>query len=147
MHVSGKTNIYQIGMLMACAMRLEPSLPENNWRLASPGYSVPLGEQLHHNAKLTGQGVQELPKRKLNYYNGVHPKYGEDLIHLVRLCLKHDPSHRPTARRLLALINAHAIFDTTRQALARGAPIPAALRKHKIALRREDRWRIGNDRP
>ncbi|THZ12683.1 hypothetical protein D6C91_08330 [Aureobasidium pullulans] len=69
MHVSGKTNIYQIGMLMACAMRLEPALPENNWRLASPGYSVPLGEQLHHNAKLTGQGIQELPKRKLNYYN------------------------------------------------------------------------------
>ncbi|KAG2168301.1 hypothetical protein JADG_008040 [Aureobasidium aubasidani] len=115
MNVSGKTNIYQVGMLMACTMRLEPSLPENNWRLASPGYSVPLGEQLHHNAKLTGQGVQELLKRKLNYYNGVHPK--------------------PTARRLLALINAHAIFDTTRQALARGAPIPAALRKHKIALR------------
>ena len=108
MTLSGKTNIYQVGLIMASAMRLINPLPENNWRRPPPGYSVPQARQLHHNRAPPRIGVGELPPRRLN----PGPKrYTNRLVRLVYLCLKHDPAQRPTATMLLHMIRQNARFQ------------------------------------
>jgi hypothetical protein len=109
MVISQRTNIYQVGLIMASAMRLVNPLPENNWRRPPRGYRIPPANQLHHDgANAPAIGVHELSRAQLN----PGPKrYSARLIQLVWQCLRHDHTLRPTSAQLLQDIQTWANFQ------------------------------------
>jgi len=134
MAITQKTNIYQVGLIMASAIRLLNPLPENNWRNPGPGERVaPPANQLHHDGAIApAVGVHELTQPQLN----PGPKrYSNALVTLVWDCLRHNPTQRPTADNLLQTINANANFQGMDTATA--VTLTAAQREFRIDLDRE----------
>jgi hypothetical protein len=137
--ISKKTNIYQVGLIMASAMRRLNPLPEANWRQPPPNYAIPPANQLHHdgaNAPLVG--VHELTRAQLN---PGPKKYSNALVGLVEDCLRHDNNARPSAATLLQDIRQNADFQGMDRATRRS--MTAAQRKLCIEL--EDvRYAVGS---
>lgn len=129
MRISQKTNIYQVGLIMASAIRLMNPLPENDWRQPPNNYRVPQADQLHHDPGPT-VGVSELSVGQLN---PGPKKYSDGLINLVWRCLRHDGAQRPTARQLLQLINReqqrHGRFQGMDAITSTSGPLSAAMRE------------------
>ncbi|KAG9839284.1 hypothetical protein KCU98_g9076, partial [Aureobasidium melanogenum] len=97
--LSNKTNIWQVGMLIACCMRLNTYLPETNWRgIASSHWETPEAEQLRFRGT---KGRRQLRRRRLFHENS---RYSNPLINIVERCLRFDPSERPTPETLLRAV-------------------------------------------
>lgn len=139
MVISQTTNIYQVGLIKASAMRLLNPLPENNWRRPPPGYRVPPANQLHHDgAHAPAIGVHELSRAQLD----PGPKrYSDRLVNLVWQCLRHDPTQRPTSAQLLQEIKTWANFQGMDTAVD---PLTAAQKQLCIDLDTE-RYTVGSD--
>ena len=130
MKISKTTNIYQVGLLMASAMRLLNPLPEANWREPPPNYRVPQANQLHHDgAHAPLVGVHELTQAQLN--PGPR-RYSERLVRLVWRCLRHNDNLRPTAAQLLLWIQNWANFQGMDTATA--ATMTDAQRRLRVDL-------------
>ncbi|KEQ93798.1 hypothetical protein AUEXF2481DRAFT_6379 [Aureobasidium subglaciale EXF-2481] len=98
--LSNKTNVWQIGMLIACCMRLCTYLPEMNWRgMRRADWEVAEKEQLRF--RTTSRGKHELERDKLVHENS---KYSEELVEIIFDCLKFNPVERPKAEELLRRI-------------------------------------------
>jgi serine/threonine protein kinase len=109
MVISQTTNIYQVGLIMASAIRLLNPLPENNWRRPPSGYRVPPANQLHHDGvNAPAIGVHELSSAQLN---PGPKKYSDELVDLVWQCLRHNCAQRPTSAQLLQEIQTWANFQ------------------------------------
>ncbi|KAH0368560.1 hypothetical protein KCU65_g3906, partial [Aureobasidium melanogenum] len=138
MVISKKTNIYQVGLIMASAIRLIQPLPENDWRQPPHNYRVPPANQLHHDQGPT-IGVSELSRDQLN---PGPKKYSVALINLVMQCLRHNSGHRPFAHRLLQRIRLHANFQGMDQITAPIGPLTAAEKDLCIEMI-PDRYAVG----
>ncbi|THY48238.1 hypothetical protein D6C99_05526 [Aureobasidium pullulans] len=141
MRVSKKSNIYQIGLVMAAAIRRMAVVPENNWRNPPAGYNVAPADQLHHDPG-PGIGVQQIPAHKMN---PGPKKYSNALINLVMTCLSPAPAQRPTAAALLAEIDREGVNNgryKNTNTLAVGAAIPAAMKEYRIQKTRP-RYAVG----
>jgi serine/threonine protein kinase len=109
--MSKRTNIYQVGLIMASAMRRLNPLPETNWRdpLPSINYAIPPANQLHHDGLVAPRvGVHELTRAQLN---PGPKKYSDALVSLVEHCLRHNNANRPSAATLLQNITLNADFQ------------------------------------
>ncbi|KAG9947017.1 hypothetical protein KCU85_g6171, partial [Aureobasidium melanogenum] len=138
MIITRKTNIYQVGLIMASAMRLMQPLPENNWRQPSRGYRVPPANQLHHDPG-PAVGVSELSRDQLN---PGPKKYSYALTDLVWMCLRHNSGHRPRAHQLLQRIQLHANFQGMDQITAPIGPLTAAQKNLCIDMN-PDKYAVG----
>ncbi|KAG9684367.1 hypothetical protein KCU95_g13032, partial [Aureobasidium melanogenum] len=139
MIITKKTNICQVGLIMASAMRLIRPLPENNWRQPPHNYRVPPADQLHHDPG-PAVGVSELSRAQLN---PGPKKYSDALVNLVMQCLRHNSGHRPFAHRLLQRIQQNANFQGMDRITATSGPLTAAekdlcidMNPDKYAIRR-----------
>lgn len=139
MVISRKTNIYQVGLIMASAMRLIQPLPENNWRQPPDNYRVPSANQLHHDPG-PAVGVSELSRAQLN---PGPKKYSDALVNLVWRCLRHNSVHRPRAHQLLQRIQQNANFQGMDQITAPIGTLTAAQKALCIDMN-PDEYAIGN---
>ncbi|KAG9560183.1 hypothetical protein KCU71_g9138, partial [Aureobasidium melanogenum] len=138
MAITKKTNIYQVGLIMASAIRLIQPLPENNWRVPPHNYRVPPAHQLHHDPG-PAVGVSELSRAQLN---PGPKKYSDALINLVIQCLRHNSGNRPFAHVLLQSIQQNANFQGMDQITATGGPLTAAQKALCIDMN-PDKYEIG----
>lgn len=130
MTITQRTNIYQVGLIMASAMRLVNPLPENDWREPPPNYPVLQANQLHHDgAHAPLIGVHELTRAQLN--PGPR-RYSQRLVRLVGRCLRHRHNLRPSAAQLLLWIQNWADFQGMDTATA--ATLTAAQRGLRVDL-------------
>ncbi|KAG9841364.1 hypothetical protein KCU98_g9379, partial [Aureobasidium melanogenum] len=93
--LSSRTNIWQIGMLMLCAIRLEPELLETQWRVQSPNYPV-----LSHQAMGFRPSMASQPM-KMRLDDAKSRRYSRQLLTLVKKCLVFDPDARISPQQLL----------------------------------------------
>ncbi|KAG9601957.1 kinase-like protein, partial [Aureobasidium melanogenum] len=91
--VTYKTNVWQVGMVIACMMRLDVYLPETDWRTMSS--QVPRNTELH---------FDDPYRRELrpNLFQHRDCHYSAELIGLVQRCMRFHQIRRPTPQRLLA---------------------------------------------
>ncbi|KAH0352084.1 kinase-like protein, partial [Aureobasidium melanogenum] len=95
MKITHKTNVWQIGMVIACMMRLDVYLPETDWRTMPS--QVPPADELHFDDPYR----RELKDRLFQHRN-CH--YSPELIGLVKDCMRFRQLLRPTPQRLLAKV-------------------------------------------
>ena len=89
------TNIWQIGMLMLCAIRLEPELLETQFHAPPPGYSV----LAHQVMTFVPPGASQPMKMRLD--DDQSRRYSRQLLTLVKKCLAVDPEARISPQNLL----------------------------------------------
>ncbi|KAI4722291.1 hypothetical protein E4T48_01542 [Aureobasidium sp. EXF-10727] len=95
--ITCKTNIWQIGMLMLSALRLEPELLETQWRWRhhDPAYPIP-----QHQAMGFEPGFAYQPM-KMRLGDHESQRYSRQLLTLVRKCIRVDPEARISPQQLL----------------------------------------------
>lgn len=91
--LSSKTNIWQIGMLMLCAIRLEPELLET--QIDNPPPGVPVNKLM----TFVPPGASRPMKMRLD--DDQSRRYSRQLLTLVKKCLAVDPEARISPQNLL----------------------------------------------
>ncbi|KAF1347612.1 kinase-like domain-containing protein [Delphinella strobiligena] len=121
------TNIWQMGMIMRCLMRLEAEdqVVFDHWNIR----------------RFTGAGQGPHVDNWVPPMTGLRGDYSADLITLVQRCLQHDPAHRPRPQALLADI--HRAWAPAAPAV----PPHADMDTHPPQLHWNDRNNIGRRDP
>ncbi|KAI4747482.1 hypothetical protein E4T50_02211 [Aureobasidium sp. EXF-12298] len=125
--LSNKTNVWQVGMLIACCMRLSTYLPETNWRdMDRSQWETTEVEQLRFRGP---KGRRELKRKRLSHENS---DYSIPLIGITQKCLKFDPAERPTPQALLDLVRKYM-------------RVPVAGGADELRIRLDDHHGIGKE--
>ncbi|KAH0354943.1 hypothetical protein KCU83_g2501, partial [Aureobasidium melanogenum] len=136
--LSKKTNIWQVGMLIACCMRLNTYLPETNWRgIASSHWEAPEAEQLRFRGT---KGRRQLRRRHLVHENS---RYSNPLINTVERCLRFDPNERPTPETLLKAVKKY--MQEPVADISDYQPIGSVaedMHRHKLRVNLDDKYGI-----
>ncbi|THX03849.1 kinase-like protein [Aureobasidium pullulans] len=138
--LSAKTNVWNVGLLICCLMRLEPVLPDTEWRFTNtPPVLVP---PAHHYLQFANPQQRELLPA-----NFQHPRanYSQALRDLARDCMRYDPNNRPTPTVLLQRVTTDMVgntggFDTFTGGVSGRI---AWNKKERILGPRVDEWAIG----
>ncbi|KAI5274531.1 hypothetical protein E4T47_02453 [Aureobasidium subglaciale] len=132
--LSNKTNVWQIGMLIAC-------YPETNWRgMRRADWEVAEKEQLRFSTP--SRGKHELERDKLVHENS---KYSEELVEIMFDCLKFNPVERPKPEELLKGIQecmqgpVSGVFDY----LPGKDRVDDDIQRHKLQTISDGKYRIG----
>ncbi|THY14487.1 hypothetical protein D6D01_08115 [Aureobasidium pullulans] len=138
--LSNKTNVWQVGMLLTCCMRLRPYLPETDWRdVPQMHWETPEKEQLRFSRK---RGRTELSRKQLCHENS---KYNPVLVNIVKLCLHFDPDKRPKPDSLLRGVQKHmkdAVAGVENYQLVEGE-FDNDIQPYKLLKKKDDRYIIG----
>ncbi|KAK6007134.1 hypothetical protein QM012_006142 [Aureobasidium pullulans] len=135
--LSSMTNIWQIGMLVLSAIRLEPHLIETQWRDPPDptNYHIPM-----HQAMGFRPGFASQPM-KMRLDDAKPRRYSRQLLTLVKKCLVFDPDARITPQKLLQEVQAKMVGRDGGMLAARGR-LP---HNHPQALRMSlnDKYKVG----
>ncbi|KAG9947018.1 hypothetical protein KCU85_g6170, partial [Aureobasidium melanogenum] len=133
--LSSKTNIWQIGMIVLSAIRLEPHLLETQWRSPPPNYPVPM-----HQAMGFRPGFASQPM-KMRLDDPKSRRYSRQLLTLVKKCLVFDPDARISPQQLLQEVQAMMVGRDDGMMTARGR-FP---HNHPLKLRMSltDKYKVG----
>ncbi|KEQ77675.1 hypothetical protein M436DRAFT_59644 [Aureobasidium namibiae CBS 147.97] len=112
--LSSKTNIWQIGMLMLCAIRLEVKLLETQFRHPPPGYSVPINQFMTFTPQCASRPM------KLRLDDDQSRRHSRQLLTLVNKCLAVDPEARISPQNLLQEVQVKMVGRDGGMAAARG---------------------------
>ncbi|THV72737.1 hypothetical protein D6C81_05137 [Aureobasidium pullulans] len=138
--LSNKTNVWQVGMLLACCMRLRPYLPETDWRdVPQMHWETPENKQLRFGKK---RGRTELSRKQLCHENS---KYNSALINIVKLCLHFDPVKRPSPSSLLRGVQKYmkdAVAGVENYQSVEGEA-DDDIQPYKLLKKKDDRYKIG----
>ncbi|THW91948.1 hypothetical protein D6D15_03493 [Aureobasidium pullulans] len=138
--LSNKTNVWQVGMLLACCMRLRPYLPKTDWRdVPQMHWETPEKEQLRFGKK---RGRPELSRKQLCHENS---KYNSVLINIVKLCLHFDPVKRPSPSSLLRGVQKYmkdAVAGVENYQSVEGEA-DDDIQPYKLLKKKDDRYKIG----
>ncbi|THX02804.1 hypothetical protein D6D18_03919 [Aureobasidium pullulans] len=132
---SAKTNVWQLGMLMCCAMRLTRALPEAVWRGVDPEDLIEPNSTEHLDfSKPDQRNVREIERDGAGY--------SPELVSLVRKCLSFHQINRPSPANLLAEIQRNMVgrmndMDT------RTTPVPWN-HPARLVMRLRNEWSIGS---
>ncbi|THX02805.1 hypothetical protein D6D18_03920 [Aureobasidium pullulans] len=134
--LSNKTNVWQVGMLLACCM----SHPETDWRdVPQMHWETPEKEQLRFGKK---RGRTELSRKQLCHENS---KYNSVLINIVKLCLHFDPVKRPSPSSLLRGVQKYmkdAVAGVENYQSVEGEA-DDDIQPYKLLEKKDDRYKIG----
>ncbi|KAH0292842.1 hypothetical protein KCU62_g1660, partial [Aureobasidium sp. EXF-3399] len=137
--VSHRTNVWQIGLVITCMMRLEFYLPETDWRTGPS--SIHPNDELH---------FHDPNQRELHPHSFQHANcnYSPNLLALVRQCMRYDPARRPSPRALLQRIQARIPgscggMDTYTG--DRNGSIPWNKTEKLRGLKKDNEWPLGDD--
>jgi serine/threonine protein kinase len=133
--LSAKTNIWQIGMLILCAIRLELELLETQWRNPPPGYSVPLHQIMAFQPPHASRPM------KMRLDDDESKRYSRQLLTLVNKCLAVDPGARISPQNLLQEVQLKMVGRDGGMMTATGKfpwNHPQAIR-----MKLEDKYKIG----
>lgn len=133
--LSSRTNIWQTGMLMLCAIRLEPELLETQWRFQPPNYPVS-----PHQAMGFRHGMASQPM-KMRLDDAKSRRYSRQLLTLVKKCLVFDPEARISPQQLLQEVQNKMVGRDGDMMTARGR----FAHNHPQALRMSltDKYKVG----
>ncbi|KAH0259921.1 hypothetical protein KCU91_g14941, partial [Aureobasidium melanogenum] len=133
--LSSKTNIWQIGLLMLCAIRLEPELLETQWRVQPPNYPMPLHQAMGFRPLMASQPM------KMRLDDPKSRRYSRQLLTLVKKCLVFDPDARISPQQLLQEVQAKMVGRDDGMMTARGR-FP---HNHPLKLRMSltDKYKVG----
>lgn len=133
--LSSATNIWQIGMLMLCAIRLEPELLETQWRVQPPNYPIP-----PHQAMGFRPGMASQPM-KMRLDDPKSKRFSRQLLTLVKKCLAFDPDARISPQQLLQEVQTRMVGRDGGMMAARGR----FAHNHPQALRMSltDKYKVG----
>ncbi|KAG9526154.1 hypothetical protein KCV07_g754, partial [Aureobasidium melanogenum] len=133
--LSSRTNIWQTGMLMLCAIRLEPELLETQWRFQPPNYPVS-----PHQAMGFRHGMASQPM-KMRLDDAKSRRYSRQLLTLVKKCLVFDPEARISPQQLLQEVQNKMVGRDGGMMTARGR----FAHNHPQALRMSltDKYKVG----
>ncbi|KAH0347227.1 DUF1365-domain-containing protein, partial [Aureobasidium melanogenum] len=93
LHITNKTNVWSIGLIICCLMHLQPQLPETVRTTDQP--LRPVDRQLRFDI------LNQREIRKLQHSSA---DYSAELRKLVRACVKYDPIQRPSPKQLLQAV-------------------------------------------
>ncbi|KAG9597945.1 DUF1365-domain-containing protein, partial [Aureobasidium melanogenum] len=93
LHITNKTNVWSIGLIICCLMHLQPQLPETVRTTDQP--LRPVDRQLRFDI------LNQREIRKLQHSSA---DYSAELRKLVRACVKYDPIQRPSPKQLLKAV-------------------------------------------
>ncbi|CAD0106362.1 unnamed protein product, partial [Aureobasidium uvarum] len=137
--ITCKTNIWQIGMLMLSALRLEPDLLETQWRWRhqDPVYAAQIPQ---HRAMGFRPGFASQPM-KMRLDDPRSQRYSRQLLTLVKKCIRVDPDYRITPQQLLQEVHIKMVGKEGGMMMARGR-FPW---NHPQAIRMSlnDRYKVG----
>ncbi|KAG9528825.1 hypothetical protein KCU93_g4036, partial [Aureobasidium melanogenum] len=133
--LSSRTNIWQIGMLMLCAIRLEPELLETQWRFQPPNYPVS-----PHQAMGFRHGMASQPM-KMRLDDAKSRRYSRQLLTLVKKCSVFDAEARISPQQLLQEVQNKMVGRDGGMMTARGR----FAHNHPQALRMSltDKYKVG----
>jgi len=112
--LSSATKIWQIGMLMLCAIRLEVELLETQFRHPPPDYSVPINQFMTFTPQCASRPM------KLRLDDDQSRRYSRQLLTLVNKCLAVDPEARISPQNLLQEVQLKMVGRDGGMAAARG---------------------------
>jgi serine/threonine protein kinase len=133
--LSAKTNIWQVGMLMLCALRLEVELLETQFRNPPPGYSVPVHQHMAFHHPYASRPM------KMRLDDDESKRYSRQLLTLVNKCLAVDAGARISPQNLLQEVQLKMVGRDGGMMTATGKfpwNHPQAIR-----MKLEDKYKIG----
>ncbi|KAH0352083.1 kinase-like protein, partial [Aureobasidium melanogenum] len=135
LYVTNKTNVWSIGLIICCLMRLQPQLPETVRIDDEP--PRPIDRQLRFDI---------LHQREIKKLQHSSANYSVELRKLVRSCVKYDPARRPSPKQLLKAVRRLMDgrvggFDTYGRGFGR---IPWN-KKERLRGKLKDIWAVGTE--